>query len=367
MTAKKATGSTSIVLAGMLVLAPLSASAQQASGIAGEVRDDTGGVLPGVTVTAASPALIEQQRIAISDGQGRYNIIDLRPGTYSVTFILPGFSTIIREGVELTAGFTATINGELGVGGIEETITVSGASPVVDVQNVRQQTVFSDELLDMLPSSGKSLVGYTKLIPGLQGGADVGGAGGLWATGNVITDTIHGKGGAKFSYDGMQTNNYGGNGATSYLMNPSTVQEAAIEVGGVSAETNTSGISMNLIPKEGGNTFSFMGSGLYSGEGLQSDNLGDDLRARGVSNLNKVLHVYDLNATLGGPIKRDRLWFFLATRGSGNQNQVNDELLAKTVIGLVFLTRCPGVRATQSGGQHGTMALYNSRGRHSSP
>ena len=148
MTAKKATGSTSIVLAGMLVLVPLSASAQQASGIAGEVRDDTGGVLPGVTVTAASPALIEQQRIAISDGQGRYNIIDLRPGTYSVTFILPGFSTIIREGVELTAGFTATINGELGVGGIEETITVSGASPVVDVQNVRQQTVFSDELLE---------------------------------------------------------------------------------------------------------------------------------------------------------------------------------------------------------------------------
>ena len=324
MTAKKATGPTSIVLAGMLVFAPLSASAQQASGIAGEVRDDTGGVLPGVTVTAASPALIEQQRIAISDGQGRYNIIDLRPGTYSVTFILPGFSTIIREGVELTAGFTATINVELGVGGIEETITVSGASPVVDVQNVRQQTVFSDELLDMLPSSGKSLVGYTKLIPGLQGGADVGGAGGLWATGNVITDTIHGKGGAKFSYDGMQTNNYGGNGATSYLMNPSTVEEAAIEVGGVSAETNTSGISMNLIPKEGGNTFSFMGSGLYSGEGLQSDNLGDDLRARGVSNLNKVLHVYDVNATLGGPIKRDRLWFFLATRGSGNQNQVND-------------------------------------------
>ena len=93
--------------------------------------------------------------------------------------LLPGFNQILREGVELTAGFTATINVELGVGGIEETITVTGASPVVDVQNVRQQTVLSDAILDVLPSSGKSLVGYTKLIPGLQGGSDVGGAGGL--------------------------------------------------------------------------------------------------------------------------------------------------------------------------------------------
>ena len=326
MTAKKVMrwSGTVLVGVGLLLLVPLSASAQQASGIAGAVQDDTGGVLPGVTVTAASPVLIEQQRIAISDGQGRYNITDLRPGTYSVTFTLPGFNQVIREGVELTAGFTATINVELGVGGIEETITVTGASPVVDVQNVRQQTVLSDAILDVLPSSGKSLVGYTKLIPGLQGGSDVGGAGGLWATGNVIMNTIHGKGGAKFSYDGMQTNNYGGNGATSYLMNPSTVEEAAIEVGGVSAETNTSGISMNLIPKEGSNSYSFMGSALYSDESLQSDNLTQKLRDRGVGNLNKVLHIYDLNATVGGPIKRDRLWFFAATRGSGNQNQVND-------------------------------------------
>ena len=312
-----------VVLVGALLL-PAIAHAQQASVIAGAVRDTSGGVLPGVTVAAASPALIEQVRTVFTDGEGRYSIVDLRPGTYNVTFELPGFGTIIREGIELVTGFTATINVALAVGTVAETITVTGASPVVDVQNVRQQMVVSNELLDLLPSSGKSLVGYTKLIPGLQGGADVGGAGGLWATGNVITDTVHGKGGAKFSYDGMQTNNYGGNGATSYLMNPSTVEEAAIEVGGVSAEVNTSGISMNLIPKEGGNTFSFMASSLYSGESLQSDNLSDNLRARGVSNLNKVLHVYDLNATVGGPIKRDRLWFFAATRSSGNKNQVND-------------------------------------------
>ena len=324
MTERKATSWVGVVVVGMLVLIPLGASAQQASGIAGEVTDDTGGVLPGVTVTAASPALIEQQRIAITDGQGRYNITGLVPGPYSITFTLPGFNQVIREGVELRAGFTANVDVELGVGGLEETITVTGAASVVDVQNVRQQTVITDALLDVLPSSGKSLVGYTKLIPGLQGGSDVGGAGGLWATGNVIANTIHGKGGAKFSYDGMQTNNYGGNGATSYLMNPSTVEETAINVGGVSAETNTSGISMNLIPKEGGNTFSFMSSALFSGESLQSSNLTQTLMDRGVGNTNKVLHIYDLNATVGGPIRRDRLWFFAATRGSGNQNQVND-------------------------------------------
>ena len=324
MTERQATRWLGVVVVGMFVLMPLGAWAQQASGIAGEVTDDTGGVLPGVTVTAASPALIEQQRIAITDGQGRYNITGLVSGSYSVTFTLPGFNQVLREGVELIAGFTATIDVELGVGGLEETITVTGAASLIDVQNVRQQTVITDALLDVLPSSGKSLVGYTKLIPGLQGGSDVGGAGGLWATGNVIANTIHGKGGAKFSYDGMQTNNYGGNGATSYLMNPSTVEETAINVGRGSAETNTSGISINLIPKEGGNTFSFMGSGLFSGEALQTSNLSDTLRERGVGNTNKVLHVYDTNATVGGPIRRDRLWFFAATRASDNQNQVND-------------------------------------------
>ncbi|MGE3179423.1 MAG: carboxypeptidase regulatory-like domain-containing protein [Vicinamibacterales bacterium] len=306
------------------VLAATGASAQQASGIAGAVRDESGGVLPGVTVEASSPALIEKVRSVVSDGEGRYNIVDLRPGTYVVTFTLGGFNTLRREGIELTAGFTATINADLKVGALEETITVSGATPLVDTQNVRQQTVVSERLLDALPSSGKSLVGYAKLIPGLKGGSDVGGAAGLWATGNVIADTVHGKGGAKFSYDGMQTNNYGGSGATSYLMNPATVQETAVETGGVSAESNSAGIAMNLVPKEGGNNITLMASGLYSGESLHGDNLNDELRRRGVTNTTKVLNVYDGNGAIGGPIRRNRVWFFAATRFAGNKNRVND-------------------------------------------
>src|SRR5687768_2177314 len=127
------------------VLVPAAAFAQ--SGIAGSVRDATGGVLPGVTVEAASPALIEKVRTAVADSAGLYSIVDLRPGVYTVTFRLAGFATVRREDIELPASFTATVNAEMRVGAIEETITVSGQTPLVDVQNVVKATVFSDELL----------------------------------------------------------------------------------------------------------------------------------------------------------------------------------------------------------------------------
>ena len=144
----------------MVVFALLStaASAQQASssGIAGVVRDASGGVLPGVTVEAASPALIEKVRSVVSDGEGRFNIVDLRPGTYTVTFTLASFSTFKREGIELPSGFTATVNAEMKVGALEETVTVTGAAPLVDTQNVRKQSVVSSDLLNVLPSSVKN-------------------------------------------------------------------------------------------------------------------------------------------------------------------------------------------------------------------
>ncbi len=121
--------------------------------IAGEVKDATGAVLPGVTVEAASPALIEKVRTVVTDASGRYQIVDLRPGVYTVTFQLPGFSTVRREGLELNTGFTATVDADMRVGGVEETITVIGASPVVDITNTRQQNVLTREVLDTLPTS----------------------------------------------------------------------------------------------------------------------------------------------------------------------------------------------------------------------
>src|SRR5712672_2265428 len=140
------------VLALLFVL-PGNAAAQDNGSIAGVARDTTGAVLPGVTVEASSPALIEKVRVVVTDDQGNYKIVDLRPGTYSVTFTLPGFSTFKREGIELSTGFTAAINAEMKVGGLEESVTVTGASPVVDVQNVRTQNVLSRNVIDSLPNN----------------------------------------------------------------------------------------------------------------------------------------------------------------------------------------------------------------------
>jgi hypothetical protein len=132
---------------------PALALAQTAAGsIAGVVKDTTGAVLPGVVVEAISPALIEKVRTVVSDGEGQYKIIELRPGAYTVTFTLPGFSVVKREGIELTTGFTATVNADLQVGDVSETITVSGQSPVVDIQNTRQQVVLTRDVIDTGPS-----------------------------------------------------------------------------------------------------------------------------------------------------------------------------------------------------------------------
>ena len=321
-----------IVAAGsLLVLIPTNASAQTAgSGIAGTVRDASGGVLPGVTVEAASPALIEKARTVFTDADGLYNIVDLRPGDYVVTFTLAGFNTIRREGIRLTAGFTATVNADLPLGALEETITVTGASPLVDTRNVRQQSVITSELLETLPSAGKGIGSLIRLIPGMTGGSDSGGASGIYSSNTAATATVHGKGSFKLSYDGMQTNNMSGTGNVSYVINPATVQETTIETGGISAESNASGGSVNMVPREGGNLFSFSLDGMFSNDSLQGTNLSDDLLARGVSTTNKVLNLYDVNPTAGGPLRRDRLWFFAATRFSGSKNQVPGVYFNKT-------------------------------------
>ena len=295
------------------------ASAQQASGIAGLVRDTSGAVMPGVSVEASSPALIEKVRTAVTDGDGRYNIVDLRPGAYLVTFTLPGFNTLRREGIQLPAGFTATVNADLQVGALEETVTVTGASPLVDTQNVRQQTIVTDELISALPSGSKGYMGIARLIPGMSGGVDSGGSAGIYAANFVHAATLHGKSGAKMSYDGMQIANLAIGGNLGYLVNPATVEETTVESGGVSAESNATGVMMNLVPKEGGNAFKLNVDGTFTNDNFQSDNLTDRLRSRGLTTTKHVLNLYDNTVSLGGPIKRDKLWLLVASRFSGTK------------------------------------------------
>ena len=311
----------SVVLLSVISM-PSVGSAQQASGIAGVVRDATGAVLPGVMVEAASPALIEKARSAITDNEGRYNVVDLRPGTYVVTFTLAGFNTIRREGIELTSGFTATVNADMRVGALEETVTVTGASPLVDVQNTRRQTVISDELLGTLPTGTQGLATLITITPGLAGPADVGGSAGAYRTmGTPQSLAYHGRSGMKVTYDGMAILNMAGDGNVSYIINSQTIEEMVLESGGISAESASSGFSANGVPKEGGNRFSFSLSGLFTNDTLQSDNLSDDLRSRGVTTTDTTLHVYDAGVTLGGPIRKDKLWFFGAIRWQGSKNQ----------------------------------------------
>src|SRR6187399_3099757 len=155
----------SVVLVALAVLIPSAVYAQAA--ITGVVRDTSGGVLPGVTVEAASPVLIEKVRSVASDATGQYRIVNLLPGTYSVTFSLPGFSTVRRDGIELTGTFVATVNGDLKVGALEETITVTGETPIVDVQSAKVQQTVSKDIIAAIPSS-RNASGIQALIPGMN-------------------------------------------------------------------------------------------------------------------------------------------------------------------------------------------------------
>ena len=287
------------------------AYAQQASGIAGTVRDASGGVLPGVSVEASSPALIERVRVASTDGEGRYNIVNLPPGTYTVTFALQGFGTLRREGIVLTAGFTAPVNADLQVSTLAETITVSGETPLVDTQNVRRQTVLTSETLDVLPTSIKNPNALIGVTLGLSGIADVGG---IYAT--QVGGNFHGKGGTRTQFDGMSVQNMTGNAG--YQLNPALVSEMTLQASGITAEGNAEGVLINMVPKDGGNVFAGSLSGLYTNSTLSGDNLNDELRARGLTSVNRPLNVYDATATVGGPIRKDKVWFFASAREWGN-------------------------------------------------
>jgi hypothetical protein len=259
-------------------LIPGIAAAQSA--IAGVVRDTSGAVLPGVTVEVSSPALIEKTRSAATDDAGQYRVVDLRPGTYTVTFTLQGFSTVKREGVVLDANFTAPVNAELRVGAIEETVTVTGESPIVDVQNTARREVVDRELLDALPT-GRDFQTIGNVIPGVtMGRFDVGGS----STAQSGTLVAAGSRGQDFQLkiDGMHANNSFGEGWFNGIYhNEAIFQEMSYTVSGGTAENQAAGVSVNMIPRSGGNTFAYEFLGTFSNHSLQAENVDDELRARG--------------------------------------------------------------------------------------
>jgi hypothetical protein len=290
-------------------MAPAAAYAQ--ASITGLARDTSGAVLPGVTVEAASPALIEKVRLAVTDGTGRYRIENLRPGEYVVTFTLPGFATVRREGIQLAGTFVATVNADLRVGTLEETVTVTGESPIVDVQSTARQRVLDQEVLDILPA-GRVLASLAGVTPGITANRDVGGnlgdgqsAGGLRVRGVRDTRVLVGGVPLSTSYRIAQ-------GAT----NVSAYEEITIDTGGVDAEQAWGGAHVNVIPREGGNTFRGMVLGAFANESMSGSNFTQELKDRGLPAPNPLKQLLDVNPTFGGPILRDRLWFNTSARYS---------------------------------------------------
>jgi hypothetical protein len=329
---------TAALVAMGFALTPTIASAQT-SAVAGTVKDTSGAVLPGVTVEVSSPALIERTRSTVTDGSGQYKIDQLRPGTYSITFTLPGFNTIKRDGVELTSDFTATINSDLKVGAVEETITVSAESPVVDVQNITTRTVMTREVLDTIPT-GRNIQAIGIMIPGTSisvggGGAlsrDVGGSGNLQQSPlqyRGSPDTVQ-------TIEGLRLNNLCANGAYSGVYwNDGSFQEISYITGADTAEMGQGGMRVNMVPKDGGNSFHGNVTANWAPSSWASDNCDSAGIVGGVaqpctrselfgdltfnqnnklSNVSQIRKIYDINPGGGGPIMKDKVWFYATYR-----------------------------------------------------
>ena len=302
------------VFALSVALSALSTAAHAQSSITGMVRDTSGGVLPGVTVEAASPALIEKTRSAVTDGEGVYRIIDLRPGLYTVTFTLTGFSSVRREAIDLPASFTATVSVEMTVGSLEETVTVSGQPPLVDVNNTAARTIVSKEVVEAIPAA-RLATALTSLLPGVQtlGLGDPVGR-------QQLQIAIHGSrsGEQTTTIDGF-SNRMGrgvGGAFSTFYNNQASVQEISVQTSGGNAEQQLAGIWTNIIPKEGGNSFSGYLFGAYASHAMSSSNLNDELRSRGIQDVAGLKKLWDFDPAAGGRLIRDKLWFYSSYRTS---------------------------------------------------
>ena len=314
------------VLVVLLALLAYPAVAAAQASITGVVRDASGAVLPGVNVEVSSPVLIEKVRSAVTDGGGQYRVVDLRPGAYSVTFALAGFSTVKRDGVELSGSLTATVNADLRVGGVAETITVTAATPIVDVQSVQQQRVMTKEIIDTLPT-GRTTINVAVLIPGMNlsttfsgEGQDVGGT-----TGEVQqTLTIHGSRGddMRRMVDGLSMQSQG-TSVSAFAANSGMIQEVTVDTAAGSAEQSAGGVRMNIIPREGGNRFSGSFFATGTNEHLQANNVDQRLTDLKIVTPNAVKSNWEVNPAFGGPIAKDRLWFFASGRAAAVNNYIS--------------------------------------------
>ncbi len=291
--------------------------------LTGTVRDASGAVLPGVTVEASSPVLIEKVRTVVTDASGQYRIVELNPGTYSLTFSLPGFSLVKRDGIELAGSATLTIPIEMRVGAVEETITVTGETPVVDVQTVRRETVLSGDVISVIPAT-RTVGALLNATPGLTVDNN-----GVNATPTMTFFSARGgpTNEGRMTVNGMTVAAaFNGGGVSSYILDSVNVDEVSVTVSGGMGETDIGGPTMNLVPRAGGNSFRGQGFFNSAGDWSRSDNLNDELRAVGITETPGIINSYDASASYGGPILRDRLWFL------GSYRRLNTETAVEGIV-----------------------------------
>ena len=235
-----------------VTMVPAAASAQSA--LSGIVKDTSGAVLPGVTVEATSPSLIEKARTATTDGSGQYRITELTPGIYTVSFTLAGFATVKRDNIDVTGAGVTTISADMRVGNVSETVTVTGETPVVDVQtSTRRQVVLSSAVIEAIPVSR----GYGNLlatVPGISGT-------GLDVSSNVSTNFFTARGGrgneGTIQIDGMNVgSSFNGGGVAGFGYPLAEASEVQMTISGGLGEVDRGGPSFNMVPKTGGNKFS---------------------------------------------------------------------------------------------------------------
>jgi Carboxypeptidase regulatory-like domain len=302
-------------LATALVLLSLPAVALAQGSITGSVKDPSGAILPGVTVEVSSPALIEKTRSAVTDSAGQFRIVDLPPGSYEALFTLSGFKTVRREGIILQGDFAALINTELQVGAVEESITVTGASPTVDVVNNRAQFVANRDILDAIPTPIRNTPLRALLLPGTAVTPFVLGQYTMSVNGSASSDTV-------IAIDGMRVNNLCGSGQYSgFYMNDAAIEEVTFTTGAESAEMQNGGLRINSTPKDGGNTFSGTFFAYGAGDSLQADNRSDAVKAANIP-LPSIAYLWQVNPSFGGPIMRNKLWFYFTYKYEDNKTYV---------------------------------------------
>lgn len=290
---------------------PAVAQGQDGS-IIGQLRDQNGGVLPGVTITATSPALQVRQVTVVTDANGEYRVTPLPIGTYTVQYELQGFQPVRREGIRLTAGFTARVDVALSVGALTETVTVSGAAPVIDTTSATTSTQLTREMLEVLPAGRSGLQAVLSQAPGVRTNLDVGGSSVLenpqFRTFGISHQT-------NITFDGLRTDSPSStNTGTGNHFDYGSIEETIVTTVGSTAEKPTRGLQLNIIVKSGSNQFHGSGFWAQSAQGLQSSNIDDDLRAMRITSGSRIEERWDVSGDLGGRVVEDKLWFYGSVR-----------------------------------------------------